>query len=174
MLLVIQSVRQLFFPSEDPTFSQLATFITHVITLIMRPVGDALFGSFGDRHGRKKAMIITIMGFSIATFAVDLLSTWQAVGILAPALLILLRFTQGLFAGGEWASGAVITMETALASGRGLLSGFVQSGFTLGFLIASVTYQFASVAYAGKTFIEMGWRVMFFIGIIPGLVSSIR
>ena len=81
-----------------------------------------------------------------------------------------LRFTQGLFAGGEWASGAVITMETALASGRGLLSGFVQSGFTLGFLIASVTYQFASVTYAGKTFIEMGWRVMFFIGIIPGLL----
>ncbi len=171
MLLVIPSVSQLFFPSEDPTFSLLATFAAYVITLIMRPVGGALFGSFGDRHGRKKAMIITITGFSIATFATGLLPTWQTVGIIAPALLILLRFAQGLFAGGEWASGAVITMETAPKNSRGLLSGFVQSGFTLGFIIASITYQFASVAYAGDAFIEMGWRVMFFTGIIPGLVA---
>lgn len=171
MLLVIPSVSQLFFPSEDPTFSLLATFATYIVTLIMRPVGGALFGSFGDRHGRKKAMIITIMGFSIATFATGLLPTWQTVGILAPALLVLLRLAQGLFAGGEWASGAVITMETAPKPARGLLSGFVQSGFTLGFLLASITYQFASVAYAGDTFIEMGWRVMFFTGIIPGLVA---
>jgi len=171
MLLVIPSVSQLFFPHEDPTLSLLATFATYVITLIMRPVGGAVFGSFGDRHGRKKAMIITIMGFSIATFATGLLPTYQMVGFLAPALLILLRFAQGLFAGGEWASGAVITMETAPRSARGLLSGFVQSGFTLGFLIASITYQFASVAYAGDAFIETGWRVMFYTGIIPGLVA---
>ena len=171
MLLVIPSVSQLFFPSDDPTLSLLATFATYVITLIMRPVGGAFFGSFGDRHGRKKAMIITIMGFSIATFATGLLPTWQMVGFLAPALLILLRFAQGLFAGGEWASGAVITMETAPRSARGLLSGFVQSGFTLGFLIASIVYQFASVAYAGDAFLEMGWRVMFYTGIIPGLVA---
>ena len=171
MLLVIPSVSQLFFPSEDPALSLLATFATYVVTLIMRPVGGAFFGSFGDRHGRKKAMIITIMGFSIATFATGLLPTWQMVGFLAPALLILLRFAQGLFAGGEWASGAVITMETAPTSARGLLSGFVQSGFTLGFLIASIVYQFVSVAYAGDAFIETGWRVMFYTGIIPGLVA---
>jgi MFS family permease len=137
----------------------------------MRPVGGAFFGSFGDRHGRKKAMIITIMGFSVATFATGLLPTYQMVGFLAPALLILLRFAQGLFAGGEWASGAVITMETAPRHARGFLSGFVQSGFTLGFLIASITYQLASVAYPGDAFIETGWRVMFFTGIIPGLVA---
>ncbi|MGH9877966.1 MAG: MFS transporter [Nitrososphaerales archaeon] len=171
MLLVMPSVSQLFFPHEDPTLSLLATFATYVITLIMRPVGGAFFGSFGDRHGRKKAMIITIMGFSIATFATGLLPTYQMVGFLAPALLILLRFAQGLFAGGEWASGAVITMETAPRQHRGLLSGFVQSGFTLGFLIASITFQYASVAYAGDAFIETGWRVMFYTGIIPGLVA---
>ena len=127
MLLVIPSVSQLFFPSQDSTLSLLAIFATYIVTLIMRPVGGALFGSFGDRHGRKKAMIITIMGFSIATFATGLLPTWQMAGFLAPALLILLRFTQGLFAGGEWASGAVITMETASKPSRGVLSGFVRS-----------------------------------------------
>lgn len=171
MLLVMPSVSQLFFPHEDPTLSLLATFATYVITLIMRPIGGAFFGSFGDRHGRKKAMIITILGFSIATFATGLLPTYQMVGLLAPALLIVLRFAQGIFAGGEWASGAVITMETAPRQHRGLLSGFVQSGFTLGFLIASVTFQYASVAYAGDAFIETGWRVMFYTGIIPGLVA---
>lgn len=171
MLLVIPSVSQLFFPSEDPALSLLATFATYVVTLIMRPIGGAFFGSFGDRHGRKKAMIITIMGFSIATFATGLLPTWQMVGFLAPALLILTRFAQGLFAGGEWASGAVLTMETAPRSARGLLSGFVQSGFTLGFLIASIVYQFASLAYPGDAFVETGWRVIFYTGIIPGLVA---
>lgn len=171
MLLVIPSVSQLFFPSEDPALSLLATFATYVVTLIMRPVGGAFFGSFGDRHGRKKAMIITIMGFSIATFATGLLPTWQMVGFLAPVLLILTRLAQGIFAGGEWGSGSVITMETVPKSSRGLLSGFVQSGFTLGFLIASIVYQFASLAYPGDSFMEMGWRVIFFTGIIPGLVA---
>ena len=112
MLLVTPYLSQPFFPSEDPTFSLLVTFATYVITLIMRPVGGALFGSLGDRHGRKKPMIITIMGFSIATFATGLLPTWQMVGIFAPFLLVLLRLAQGLFSGGEWASGAVLTMET--------------------------------------------------------------
>src|SRR5574341_851988 len=159
MLLVMPSVSQLFFPNEDPS---LSLFATYVITLIMRPVGCAFFGSFGDRHGRKKAMIITILGFSIATFATGLLPTYAMAGLLAPALLILVRFAQGIFAGGEWASGAVITMETASRQDRGLLSGFVQSGFTLGFLMASITFQYASVAYAGDAFLETGWRVMFY------------
>ena len=73
----------------------------------MRPVGGAIFGNFGDKHGRKKAMIITILGFSTVTFLTGLLPTWSTAGILAPILLVILRFAQGLFAGGEWASGSV-------------------------------------------------------------------
>jgi MHS family proline/betaine transporter-like MFS transporter len=68
-------IRQLFFPSKDPTLSLLAIFATYTVTLVMRPVGAALFGSFGDKHGRKKAMIITISGFSTATFLTGLLPT---------------------------------------------------------------------------------------------------
>jgi MFS family permease len=132
MLFLIPSISQLFFPSKDPTLSLLAIFGTFTVTLVMRPVGGALFGSFGDKHGRRKAMIITVSGFSTATFLTGLLPTWQIVGIFAPILLILLRFAQGLFAGGEWASGAVITMESAPKSMRGFLSGFVQSGYTFG------------------------------------------
>ncbi len=174
MLFIISSINQLFFPSKDPTLSLLAIFATYTVTLIMRPVGGALFGSFGDKHGRKKAMIITISGFSTATFLTGLLPTWQTVGIVAPILLILLRFAQGLFAGGEWASGAILTMETTSKSMRGFLSGFVQSGYTFGFLIASIVFQIMLSAYPGNSFIsEGGWRIMFYTGIIPGLVALI-
>jgi MHS family proline/betaine transporter-like MFS transporter len=171
MLFVISSVNQLFFPSTDPTVSLLATFATYIVALAMRPVGGAIFGNFGDKHGRKKAMIITILGFSIVTFLTGLIPTWPTAGILSPISLIILRFSQGLFAGGEWASGSVITMETAPKSMRGLLSGFVQSGYSFGFVIASLAYGLALAAFPGQLFIEIGWRVMFFTGIIPGLLA---
>ncbi|MFB5598037.1 MAG: MFS transporter [Nitrosopumilaceae archaeon] len=171
MLLVIPLISELFFPIGDPTFGLLATFAAYIITLIMRPFGGAFFGNFGDKHGRKKAMIITIMGFSVATFATGLLPTWQTVGFLAPIFLIMLRFMQGFFAGGEWGSGAVITMETAPKKHRGILSGFLQSGFNFGFVLAAVVFNFAVNAFPEEEFAEIGWRVMFFTGIIPGLVA---
>ncbi|MDH3278655.1 MAG: MFS transporter [Nitrosopumilus sp.] len=171
MLLVIPLISILFFPAEDPTFSLLATFAAYIITLIMRPFGGAFFGNFGDKHGRKKAMIITIMGFSGATFATGLLPTWQMIGFMAPILLIGLRLTQGFFAGGEWGSGAVITMETVPKEKRGVLSGFLQSGFNFGFVIASVVFFGAVSLFPEEQFVEIGWRIMFFTGIIPGLVA---
>ena len=171
MLLVIPLISTLFFPAEDLTFSILATFAAYIITLIMRPFGGAFFGNFGDKHGRKKAMIVTIMGFSVATAATGLLPTWQMVGFMAPILLIALRFMQGFFAGGEWGSGAVITMETAPKEKRGILSGFLQSGFNFGFVLASVVFFATVSAFPEEEFVEIGWRVMFFTGIIPGLVA---
>ena len=171
MLLVIPLISDLFFPLANPTFALLATFAAYVVTLIMRPFGGAFFGNFGDKFGRKKSMIITIMGFSIATFATGLLPTWQMVGLLAPIFLIMLRFLQGFFAGGEWGSGAVITMETVPKKHRGLLSGFLQSGFNFGFVIAAIAFQFTIFMFPAEQFAEIGWRVMFFTGIIPGLVA---
>ena len=171
MLLVIPLISTLFFPTEDSTFSLLATFAAYIITLIMRPFGGAFFGNFGDRHGRKKTMIITIMGFSVATFATGLLPTWQMIGFMAPILLIGLRFVQGFFAGGEWGSGSVITMETAPKEKRGILSGFLQSGFNFGFVIASIVFFSAVSIFPEEQFVEIGWRIMFFTGIIPGLVA---
>lgn len=173
MLFVISSVSQLFFPAEDQKLSLLATFATYAITLVVRPLGGALFGIIGDKVGRKRAMIITIVGFSIATFSTGLLPTWQMVSILAPVLLIVLRFSQGLFAGGEWGSGAVISMESVPKSSRGIISGFIQSGFPFGFLIASVTYWIVSSLYQNAAFTETGWRIMFFTGIIPSLLALV-
>ena len=171
MLLVVPSISQLFFPSENPIFSILATFATYTVTLIMRPLGGVIFGIYGDKFGRKKAMVITIMGFSIATFSIGLLPTFLTVGIFAPILLILIRLVQGIFAGGEWGSGAVITMETVPKQKRGLYSGFLQSGFSFGFLLASIMFQIVTVTFVGDTFDEWGWRVLFFTGIVPGFVA---
>ncbi|MDE1863454.1 MAG: MFS transporter [Thaumarchaeota archaeon] len=173
MLFVISSVSQLFFPTGDARLSLLATFATYAVTLVMRPLGGVLFGSFGDKVGRKRAMIITITGFSIATFATGLLPTWKDVGLLSPLLLILLRVGQGLFAGGEWGSGAVISMESVPKHSRGIVSGFIQSGFPFGFLIASLTFGLVSNLYQGTSFFEIGWRIMFFTGIIPSLLALV-
>ncbi len=173
MLFVISSVSQLFFPTTDLKLSLLATFATYAITLVVRPLGGAFFGIIGDKVGRKRAMIITIMGFSAVTFSTGLLPTWQMVGILAPMLLIILRFSQGLFAGGEWGSGAVISMESVPKSSRGVISGFIQSGFPFGFLMASLTYWIVSISYQNTAFIETGWRIMFFTGIVPSLLALI-
>jgi len=171
MLLVIPSISQLFFPSTDPVFSILATFASYTVTLIMRPLGSVIFGIYGDKFGRKKAMIITIMGFSIATFAVGLLPTYLMVGVLAPVLLIMIRLIQGIFAGGEWGSGAVLTIESMPKQKRGVMSGFLQSGFSFGFLLAAISFQIITILFPGQLFEEIGWRILFFTGIIPGFVA---
>ena len=171
MLLVISSISQVFFPSEDPILSLLGTYASYSVSLIMRPVGAAIFGIYGDKFGRKKSMIITILGFSIATFVTGLLPTYAMVGVLAPILLILTRLVQGIFTGGEWGSGAVITMESVPKQKRGLLSGFLQSGFSFGFVLAAIAFQMTTIIFTGEAFIEWGWRILFFTGIIPGFIA---
>lgn len=171
MLFVIPVISNLFFPSSNEAYSLLATFAAYVVTLIMRPFGGAFFGNFGDKIGRKKVMMITILGFSMGTFATGFLPTWEMIGIMAPILLIILRFIQGFFAGGEWGSGAVLTMETIPKESRGLFSGFLQSGFPFGFIIASIVFFFVTSSLSEKEFAEYGWRVLFFTGIIPGSVA---
>lgn len=171
MLLVVPSISQMFFPSENPVFSILATFASYIVTLIMRPLGSVIFGIYGDKFGRKKSMLITILGVSVATFSVGLLPTYAMVGVLAPILLVLIRLIQGIFAGGEWGSGAVITMESSPREKRGVLSGFLQSGFSFGFLLAAIAFQIITITFPGQQFEEIGWRILFFTGIIPGFVA---
>lgn len=173
MLFVIPSISQLFFPSENPTLSLVATFSAYIVALLVRPLGGAFFGNFADKKGRKKTMMITIWGFAFATFAMGLLPTWQMVGIFAPILLVSLRFTQGFFAGGEWGSGAVITMESVVKKKRGMYSGFLQSGFSAGFLFAAIAFHFITNMFPGESFVEYGWRILFFTGLIPGFAAVV-
>ena len=173
MLFVIPSISQLFFPSENPTLSLLATFSAYIVALLVRPLGGAFFGNFADKKGRKKTMMITIWGFAFATFAMGLLPTWQMVGIFAPILLVSLRLTQGFFAGGEWGSGAVLTMESVVKKKRGMYSGLLQSGFSAGFLFAAIAFHFIANMFPGESFVEYGWRILFFTGLIPGFAAVV-
>src|SRR5262245_4941274 len=97
---------RLFFPTADPLTGTMAAFATYAVGFLARPLGGVVFGHFGDRFGRKSALVATLMIVGLSTFAIGLLPTYAAAGVLAPVLLVALRFVQGLGVGGEWA-GAV-------------------------------------------------------------------
>src|SRR6516165_10980818 len=100
LLYVAPVVGQLFFPSDSPTLSLAAVYASFAVTLLMRPVGSAMFGNYADRHGRKGAMVIAVVGVGIATAAFGVLPTLAQVGIAAPFLFLVLRLVQGIFVGG--------------------------------------------------------------------------
>src|SRR5215471_9510400 len=99
---LVPTISQLFFPGGDPVVSLLSTFAVFGVGFVMRPVGSILFGICGDRHGRRRALSTVVFVMALATFAMGLLPTYSRVGVLAPALLVVVRLFQGLSAGGEW------------------------------------------------------------------------
>src|SRR5436305_13789280 len=98
---LVPTISQLFFPSGDPVVSLLSTFAVFGVGFVMRPVGSILFGIYGDRHGRRRALSAVVFVMALATFVMGLLPTYGQVGVLGPALLVVVRLFQGLSAGGE-------------------------------------------------------------------------
>jgi MHS family proline/betaine transporter-like MFS transporter len=128
LLYVASVVGDLFFPSSQPTLSLAAVYASFAVTLLMRPVGSAVFGSYADRHGRKGAMVIAVIGVGVATAAFGVLPTVEMVGVTAPILFLILRLIQGVFVGGVVASTHTIATETIPARWRGIASGFIGGG----------------------------------------------
>ena len=138
LLFVAPVVGRLFFPSEHAMLSLAAVYASFAVTLLMRPLGSALFGSYADRHGRKGAMIIAVVGVGLSTAAFGLLPTVAQVGLLAPILFLLLRLIQGVFVGGVVASTHTIGTESVAPKYRGAVSGLIGGGGAgLGALLAS-------------------------------------
>ena len=127
----------LFFPKSDPTTALLASLATFGLAFVARPLGSILFGHFGDRVGRKATLVGSLLLMGIATFAIGLLPTYAQVGIIAPALLAVMRFSQGLALGGEWSGAALLATETAKPGKRGWAAMWPQLGAPLGFLLAN-------------------------------------
>ena len=172
LLYVAPYVGRLFFPSAVPTLSLAAVYASFAVTLLMRPVGSALFGSYADRNGRKGAMVLAVTGVGISTAAFGLLPTIEQVGIVAPALFLVLRLVQGVFVGGVVASTHTIGTESVAPRWRGLMSGLVGGGGAgLGSLLASLVFLAASAAFPGDAFAVWGWRVMFFSGLVSSLLG---
>ena len=145
LLYVAPVVGALFFPSSVPTLSLAAVYASFAVTLLMRPVGSAIFGHYADVHGRKSAMLVAIVGVGISTAAFGLLPTIAQAGFIAPVLFLILRLVQGIFVGGVVASTHTIGTESVSPAWRGAMSGLVGGGGAgIGALLASLVFLITS------------------------------
>ena len=136
----------LFFPKGDDTAALLSSFATFGLAFVARPIGSILFGHFGDRIGRKATLVGSLLTMGIATFVIGLLPTYDSVGYLAPALLALMRFCQGLGLGGEWSGAALLATETAEKGKRAWAAMWPQLGAPIGFFFANGTFLLLMLA----------------------------
>jgi len=174
LLYVAPVMGKLFFPSDHPTLSLAAVYASFTVTLLMRPVGSAIFGSYADRHGRKAAMFTAVGGVGIVTAAFGFLPTLAQAGLIAPIAFLVLRLIQGVFVGGVVATTHTVGTESVPPQWRGAVSGLVGGGGAgLGALLASLALWFSSSLYPGAEFEVMGWRVMFFCGILSSILGLV-
>ncbi|MBU3547661.1 MFS transporter [Polynucleobacter sp. P1-05-14] len=161
----------LFFPSTDPNTALLASLATFGVGMVVRPIGAALFGSMGDRIGRKPVFMITIILMGIATVSVGFLPTYAQAGIWAPILLVALRLLQGLSAGGEIGGSAVYLTEHAGNEHRGFKTSFLQLMGPLGILFSTLQIALLRNYLSPEEFQSWGWRVPFWISIVLLLIA---
>ena len=161
----------LFFPSSDPSTALLASLATFGVGMVVRPIGAAIFGSIGDRIGRRPVFMITITLMGIATVCVGFLPTYAQVGIWAPVLLVSLRLLQGLSAGGEIGGSAVYLTEHAGDSNRGFKTSFLQLMGPLGILVSTLQIALLQSYLSQEEFLSWGWRVPFWVSLILLLIA---
>ena len=152
---------QLFFPGSDPTTSTIESLATFSIAFFARPIGSAVFGHFGDKIGRKATLVAALLTMGISTVCIGLLPTYQGIGILAPLLLMLCRFGQGLGLGGEWGGAVLLAIENAPPGKRAWYGMFPQLGAPIGLLLSGGTFLLLSDLLTEEQFFDYGWRIPF-------------
>lgn len=161
----------LFFPSSDPSAALLASLATFGVGMVVRPIGAAIFGSIGDRIGRRPVFMITISLMGIATVCVGFLPTYAQIGIWAPIFLVSLRLLQGLSAGGEIGGGAVYLTEHSGDTNRGFKTSFLQLMGPLGILVSTLQIALLQSYLTQEEFLSWGWRVPFWVSLILLLIA---
>ncbi|PBC51632.1 MFS transporter [Rhodococcus sp. ACPA1] len=161
----------MFFPSEDPTVGVLASLGSFAVGFVFRPIGGAIFGHFGDRVGRRKMLVITILIMGLASTAIGLLPSYAAIGIAAPILLVSLRAVQGIAVGGEWGGAALMAVENAPKNKRNFLASGVQIGSFLGLLLGTLAFSIVTNLTTEEQFDTWGWRLPFLVSILFALVG---
>ena len=164
---------QLFFQPAGEGMMQILSLITIGISFLFRPLGAFLAGHFGDRVGRRPMLVLTLLLMGVATTLVGALPTFEQAGWIAPILLILLRILQGISAGGEWGGAVLMAIEHAPRGRRGLFGSFVQAGVPLGMLLATGVLAAIRAMFPGDAFLEVGWRIPFFISILLVVVGYV-
>ena len=155
-----------FFPDSTPTMGLILSFGTFAFGFIARPLGGILFGHFGDRVGRKRTLVIALMMMGIASTLIGLLPTFATIGIAAPILLSLLRFTQGLAIGGQWGGAMLLVTESAPADKRGYYGAYAQAGAPVGVILANVAFMMISYSVSEDAFMNWGWRIPFISSVV--------
>ncbi len=160
-LAVAMVIGPVFFPNDDPAVQALNAFLTFGIAFLARPLGALLFGHFGDRIGRKATLAASLLVMGVSTTLIGVLPSYEMVGWVAPALLCLLRFGQGIGLGGEWGGAALLAAEHAPEGRRGWFGMFPQLGPPVGFILAVTSFLFLSYTLDDAQFRDWGWRVPF-------------
>jgi MFS family permease len=166
---------QLYFPRADPFVGTLEAFGVYAVGFLARPIGAAIFGHYGDRLGRKAALITTLLLMGIATFLVALVPGYDRIGIWGGIILSLLRFVQGIGVGGEWGGSVLLAMEWAQTNEhRGFIASWPQFGVPAGLFLSNLAVL-AMSAISGSEFLTWGWRVPFLFSLVlVGLGLYIR
>jgi metabolite-proton symporter len=152
---------RLFFPASDPTSATLQSLATFALAFFARPVGSALFGHFGDRVGRKATLVAALLTMGLSTVAIGVLPTYGSIGLLAPILLALCRFGQGLGLGGEWGGAVLLATENAPPGKQALYGMFPQLGAPLGFLCSTGIFLGLTERLSDAELFDYGFRIPF-------------
>jgi metabolite-proton symporter len=156
----------LFFPASDPTSAVLQSFATFSIAFFARPLGAALFGHFGDRIGRKATLVAALMTMGLSTVLIGFLPGYERLGVLAPALLAICRFGQGLGLGGEWGGAVLLATENAPPHRRSWYAMFPQLGAPLGFVLSASSFLVLTETLSNEQFLAWGWRLPFIASLL--------
>lgn len=168
---------KLYFPSDDPLVGTLLAFASFALGFVARPVGGLIFGHIGDRVGRKKTLVATMLIMGVATCAIGLVPTYGTIGAAAPVLLVLLRLAQGVAIGGEWGGAVLMSVEYAPKGKRGLYGSFPQIGLALGLMLGTGVFAGLNAAMADEAFLAWGWRIAFLLSavlVIVGMVIRLK
>jgi metabolite-proton symporter len=162
---------RLFFPSYDPLTGTLLAFGTYALGFIARPIGGIVFGHFGDRIGRKKLLMLSLIMMGVATVLIGLLPTYDQVGIAAPLALIALRLVQGFAVGGEWGGAVLMAAEHGDAARRGFWASWPQAGVAAGSLLSAGVLALLAALQNEADFLAWGWRIPFLLSVLLVVVG---
>ena len=164
-------ISQAFFPAGNDALALINTFITFGVGFLFRPLGAVVIGAYGDKHGRRAALVVTIGLMALATGCTGLIPTYDRIGILAPILLLICRCGQGFSTGGEWGGAAAFLVEYAEPGKRGLTGSWQQFSTQIGATAASLSAYLLANNLAPDAFASWGWRVPFLIGFLLGPIG---
>ncbi|WP_426113870.1 MFS transporter [Massilia sp. PWRC2] len=168
---------KLFFPASDAAAATLQSLATFALAFLARPIGSAVFGHFGDRVGRKATLVAALLTMGVSTVVIGMLPTYAAIGMLAPLLLALCRFGQGLGLGGEWGGAVLLATENAPPGKRAWYGMFPQLGAPIGFFLSGGTFLLLTQVLTEAEFFAYGWRIPFLSSallVIVGMVVRLK